>query len=97
MATKASVPRIVQLASTISDSVAKIQDILSTQGIPSPSFDEDAPVSFPIAASDARDAVLDAAAEIYDVLLEPLNLLYKQSGVIFSSIPIRFSLCSLDS
>lgn len=32
-------------------------------------------------ASHARDTVLDAAAEIYDLLLEPLTLIYKHHGV----------------
>jgi hypothetical protein len=84
-----SMPRIVQLASTISESVANIQEVLSTQDIPSPSFDEDATLLFPAAASDARDAVLDAAAELYDVLLEPLTFLYKQSGVITITATVK--------
>lgn len=75
-------PRIVELAATISESVAKLQEILTSQGLPSPSFDEDGLTLYPDEASDARDAVLDASTELYDVMLEPLSLLFQRGGVI---------------
>ncbi|KJZ71732.1 hypothetical protein HIM_08874 [Hirsutella minnesotensis 3608] len=74
------VPRIVELAATISASVTTIDEILTIQGIESPSFREDAPVCFPKEACDARDAVLDATAELYDLLLEPMTSIYKHGG-----------------
>lgn len=81
MDSNASVPRIVHLAATISNSVTKIHEVLSTHAVPTPSFDEDAPMSFPNEAFEARDTVLDATAELYDLLLEPLTLIYKHNGV----------------
>lgn len=75
-------PRIIQLARVISTSVAQIDGALSANGLPSPSFDEDAAVGYlPTEISDAQDAVLDATAELHDLLLEPLHLIKKHSGV----------------
>lgn len=79
-----SVPgtRIIQLARTISTSVAKIDAALAANGLPSPSFDEDAPASYlPPEIWSAQDAILDATAELHDLLLEPLHLIKKHSGV----------------
>ncbi|KAK0712212.1 sterigmatocystin 8-O-methyltransferase [Apiosordaria backusii] len=73
--------RIIQLAQTISKSVARINEILLAQGLPTPSFDEDAPANyFPGEVSNARDAVLDATAELHDLLLGPLHLVKTQAG-----------------
>ncbi|KAL2756633.1 hypothetical protein ACRALDRAFT_1080807 [Sodiomyces alcalophilus JCM 7366] len=79
-ANASSQPRILELASTISDSVAKLHQILTAAGQPSPSFDEDAPLAIPKEGSDAQDAILDATSELYDLLLEPLDLLFQKSG-----------------
>ncbi|KAF3058615.1 6-hydroxytryprostatin B O-methyltransferase [Daldinia childiae] len=73
-------PRIVELAATVSDSVAKIQQVLLAKGAPWPSFDENAPDSLPKEATEAQNAVIDAAAELYDLMLDPLTLVYKHSG-----------------
>ncbi|KAI0023442.1 sterigmatocystin 8-O-methyltransferase [Xylariomycetidae sp. FL0641] len=74
-------PRIVQLARTISTSVSKIDAALAAKGLPSPSFEEDAPIGcFPTEILGARDAVVDAAAELHDLLLEPLHLIKVHSG-----------------
>lgn len=74
--------RIVQLARIISTCVAKIDNALVENGLPSPSFDENAPVAhLPSEISDAQDMVLDATAELHDLLLEPLHLIKKHSGV----------------
>lgn len=77
MAPNSFVPRIVDLATTISGSVMRLHEVLCAQNAPSPSFHEDAPAYFPKEASDARDKILDATAELYDLLLEPLTLIYK--------------------
>ncbi|OTA98968.1 hypothetical protein M426DRAFT_68726 [Hypoxylon sp. CI-4A] len=74
------VPRIVELAATISDSVSKLGQVLSAKGAPWPSFDENAPDSLPKEASEAQNAVIDAAAELYELMLDPLNLVYRNSG-----------------
>ncbi|KAF2683382.1 putative Sterigmatocystin 8-O-methyltransferase [Lentithecium fluviatile CBS 122367] len=80
MAPKESLSRIVQLARTISASVDKIEEVLVAEGIESPSFDEDAPFNIPLELSPQHDAVLDATAELYDLLLEPLNLIHRHAG-----------------
>lgn len=82
MAPPSSTSRLVQLARTISDSVSKIDDVLSSQGLPPLSFDEDVPVGYlPDEISHARDMVIDATAELHDLLLEPLHLIKTHSGV----------------
>lgn len=74
--------RIAQLAATITKSVARLDEILSINRLQEPSFDEDAPsVVFPKEALEARDAILDAAAEVSDLLLDPPALLRKNGAV----------------
>lgn len=80
MAANTSTPRIVELASVIAASVSKIQDVLSTQNL-SVSFDEDAPWSLPSELSDAQDIVLDATAELRDLLLDPMSLIHSLGAV----------------
>ncbi|KAH7087020.1 putative Sterigmatocystin 8-O-methyltransferase [Paraphoma chrysanthemicola] len=80
MAHKESLSRIVQLARTISASVEKIEEVLVAKGIESPSFDEDVMVNIPLELSPQHDAVLDATAELHDLLLEPLNLIHRHAG-----------------
>lgn len=77
---QSSVPRIVQLANTISESVSRIQQVLSDKGIQSPSFDQNAPFNLPLDITKDHDAVLDATAELHDLLLEPLNLIHRHGG-----------------
>lgn len=81
MAIAKSTPRIVELATQISKSVADLQAVLDAKGVPSPSFDENAPPKLPKEANDAQDAVLDATAELHDLLLEPVTLVLKNSAV----------------
>jgi hypothetical protein len=75
-------PRIVELAAKISTSVAELQAYLSAQGVESPSFAENSPPNLPSDVHHLRDDVLDATAELYEVLLEPLMLIYKFAGVM---------------
>lgn len=74
------VPRIIQLATTIKDSVLKIQETLDTLGALSPSFDENAP-PLPAQISAAQDMVLDATAELHDLLTEPTNMIHRSARV----------------
>ncbi|KAH8786018.1 sterigmatocystin 8-O-methyltransferase [Diaporthe sp. PMI_573] len=70
--------RIVELADTIQKSVAELDNMLKSKGLPAPSFDEDAsPDPLPSEAQKAQDAVLDATAELHDILLEPTALVLK--------------------
>jgi hypothetical protein len=81
MASNNSTPRIVELASQISTSVAQLQEQLSAEGLASPSFDEDFPSKYPINATQLRDTLLDATAELHELLLDPLMLLFKFASV----------------
>lgn len=81
MASNKPRPRIVELADIISGSVSKIHEVLSARAIEPPSFDEDASFCLPRELSQDHDAVLDATAELHDLLLEPLNLIHRHGGV----------------
>ncbi|OTA98974.1 hypothetical protein M426DRAFT_257799 [Hypoxylon sp. CI-4A] len=81
MASPDTTPKIVALAAKISSLVAELQESLSAQGVESPSFDENSPPSLPSDLHHIRDDVLDATAELHEVLLEPLMLIYKFAGV----------------
>lgn len=74
------VPRIIQLATTIKDAVLKIQETLDTLGALSPSFDENAPL-LPVHIGKAQDIVLDATAELHDLLTEPTNMIHRLARV----------------
>ncbi|ETS76489.1 hypothetical protein PFICI_11876 [Pestalotiopsis fici W106-1] len=58
-----------------------LQANLSAQGVESPSFAESSPPTLPSDVHQLRDDVLDATAELHEVLLEPLMLIYKFAGV----------------
>ncbi|OAG01873.1 putative Sterigmatocystin 8-O-methyltransferase [Paraphaeosphaeria sporulosa] len=88
MTSRESFSRIVQLARTISESVDKIEEVLVAEGIESPSFDEDATFNIPLKLSPQHDAVLDATAELHDLLLEPLNLIHRHGGDIARDTPL---------
>lgn len=75
-----SIPRLIQLATTINLSVAKIQQVLDSQQAPTPSFDEDSP-PLPVDIREAQDVVLDATAELHDLLTDPLNLMHRSARV----------------
>jgi hypothetical protein len=74
-------PRIIELAAQISDSVTKLQEKLSAQGASTPSFAENGPELLPSEVSSLKDAVLDATAELHEILLDPLLLLFKFASV----------------
>ncbi|KAK7745610.1 hypothetical protein SLS62_009788 [Diatrype stigma] len=81
MAPTDATPRIVELAAKISTSVAELQASLSARGVESPSFAENSPPNLPSDVHHLRDDLLDATAELHEVLLEPLMLIYKFAGV----------------
>lgn len=81
MSANGTTPRLIELAATLTEALRAIQETLESQGRPLPSFAEDAPTTFPREIDDARDTALDAAAEIYDLLLEPMTLIYKHGAV----------------
>jgi hypothetical protein len=73
----------VELAGIISSAVDKIQGVLSEKGLPQPSFDEDSKYVLPAEAHvvEAQGQALDAAGELYDLLLDPFTLLFRHGGV----------------
>lgn len=81
MASTNTTPRIVELAAQISTSVAQLQERLLAQGAPTPSFAEDSPEHFPAEVSNLKDAVLDATAELHELLLDPMMLLFKFASI----------------
>lgn len=86
----ASTPRIQQLADTIAASVAKIQEVLTAKNLPTPSFDENAPLTLPLELAEAQDAVLDATAELQDLLQESMISIHGHGGVgIFLNKNVR--------
>jgi SAM-dependent methyltransferase len=80
MATPQDLPRIAELASKIGSAVAELQEHLAAKGIESPSFKEDSPRNLPAEVSHLQDALLDATAELHDVLLDPVSLIFKFSA-----------------
>ncbi|KAI5920336.1 sterigmatocystin 8-O-methyltransferase [Camillea tinctor] len=81
MSSSNTTPRIVELAAQISTSVAQLQERLSAQGVASPSFAEDNPQTLPADVSHLQDAVLDATAELHELLLDPLSLIFKFASI----------------
>lgn len=72
--------RITELSSLIARETEKINDFFAAQGLPAPSFDEDAPISLPI-PDDAKDIVtarilvIEACNELKALLKGPKELL----------------------
>jgi hypothetical protein len=83
-------PRIVELAAQISSSVTKLQEKLSAQGAATPSFAENGPELLPDEVSSLKDVVLDATAELHEILLDPLLLLFKFASVSLTRTSMRF-------
>lgn len=81
MASSTSTSRLTQLATSILESVAKLEETLSKQGYPSPSFEEDAPALLPKDTVMVRDLIVDSAAEIQDLLQGPLDIIYRHGSV----------------
>lgn len=81
MESSSTSPRIVELAGKISVSVSQLQELLSAQGVPSPAFTEDSPERLPANTLHLQDAVLDATAELHELLTEPVRLIFKFCAV----------------
>ncbi|CAG9950383.1 unnamed protein product [Clonostachys rosea f. rosea IK726] len=77
MESSSTTPRIVELAAKISSSVSQLQELLSAQGVPSPSFTEDSPERLPANTFGLQDAVLDATTELHELLMEPVRLIFR--------------------
>ncbi|KAF3005265.1 hypothetical protein E8E14_006481 [Neopestalotiopsis sp. 37M] len=80
MPSEASVSHIAKLTASLLQAVSNLEEILHAQGVPSPSFDEDAPPLLPKDAISVRDLAIDYAAEIQDLLQGPLDLIYRHGS-----------------
>ncbi|GAP85342.2 putative sterigmatocystin 8-O-methyltransferase [Rosellinia necatrix] len=93
-----SLPRFLQLAQIISSSTAVLHRILLAHSAPFPSFDGGGAFYMPKEASEAQDALIDATAELHDLLLDPMNLLLSHGGHT-NMIPLqaitRFKIASM--
>ncbi|KAI1175605.1 S-adenosyl-L-methionine-dependent methyltransferase [Nemania sp. FL0916] len=70
-----ALPRIRQLSKLISESVSTLENTLTSLDVPLPSFDEDSPLALPDDVAHEKDVILDASAEIFDLLLDPASLI----------------------
>ncbi|KAI0095838.1 sterigmatocystin 8-O-methyltransferase [Nemania sp. FL0031] len=98
MSESQSLPRFVQLAQTINSSVAQLQEILQAHNTSLPSFDEHDGFQMPKQASGIQDIIVDAAAELHDLLLDPMDLLRIHSGhtnMISIQVITRFKIANL--
>lgn len=73
--------RILELAAIISTSTATIQNYLATRHLPLPSFDPHATHPLPEELAEAQDAVLDATAELHDIMMPAINALHSNGNV----------------
>lgn len=87
MASPNNTPRIIELAAQISSSTTQLQEKLAAQGVSTPSFAEDSPENLPADVSALRNAVLDATAELHELLLDPMALLFKFAAVRHNQTP----------
>ena len=73
--------RISELASMIAANTAIYDRYISSQGLPSPSFDINFPLRLPLSdeASLARDVVLEASTELQALVHGPLGYLRDQT------------------
>lgn len=87
--------RTAALASAIAASVSKIDEFLSSNGLPPLSLDPDAPLQQPSSKefTRARDATLDAISELEALVLGPLGVLHKASAAV-NFLSFLFFWCS---
>lgn len=76
----ASPSRIAALAALIQKNTAILDDYMTANGIPTPSFDESYPpvVQLPKDMADVRDAILEATDEMHSLLMDPVTTIYNE-------------------
>lgn len=72
-----STTRIGELTSIIAANTAKVDEYLASQGLPTPSFNADAPpkLVFQGPVATYRQAILDATDELHALMLGPIGIL----------------------
>ena len=87
----ASVSRIAELASLIQVHTLKVDEYISSHGLPSPSFDASMPAQlrFPDSIEPSSTTVIEATSELQSLMLGPMGFLVHQidSPVGDRSIP----------
>ena len=77
-------PSFTEFASSISENAKIIEEFLTSNGIPRPSFTPNGPIGFPVPADvthihQARESLLDAARRLYYLALGPVESLLELS------------------
>lgn len=72
--------RIAELASLIQYHTLKVEDYISFQGLPSPSFDVSMPaqLQLPKAIAESQNKVIEATDELHSLMLGPMGFLFQQ-------------------
>lgn len=73
--------RILDLANTIHKSTSTVHDHLVSQNLPFPSFSPEVSVPLPEELIDAQNAIIDATAELHDLLMPPISALHINGNV----------------
>jgi len=73
--------RILELANEISKFTSIVHNHLVSQNLPFPSFSPDFTEPFPEELAEAQDAILDATAELHDLLIPPISALHINGNV----------------
>ncbi|KAI0474679.1 S-adenosyl-L-methionine-dependent methyltransferase [Xylaria cf. heliscus] len=85
MVSNADLPRIVRLAEMITQSVAQLHATFQAHEKSFPTFDTRDTISLPKEAIRDRDAVIDAAEELRDLLMDPMALIFDYGSHINSA------------
>lgn len=83
--------QISLFAAAIAENTAKYDVWLSSQGIPTPSFDGGAPVglNLPHEISEAREAVIESTAELQALMLGPLGYVQQHMREVSILVPTK--------
>jgi hypothetical protein len=78
---------ILELADIISTNIKLLHDYLSTNNLPSPSFNADYPIHLPLPPTilASQQAILNAASDLRWHMLGPIRLLQNIASVSFYS------------
>ena len=76
----ASISRIAELASVIQVHTLKVDEYISSHGLPSPSFDVSMParLQLPESIELSSITVIEAASELQSLMLGPMGFLFHQ-------------------
>ena len=81
MAATDPLSRMKHLSDLISKSITRLQEAIDESDISSSAIDGSAPFARSNMVSGARDDIIDAAEELRDLMLDPMTLIFKYTGV----------------